>query len=111
MNIPMSSVRQSDSSTFCLHGCDQWISGGLSIAVSYGLWAPSSFDGESWGTACRAERASVSVVVMQPPDQKSVIAWPRPHKGNVGNDAVVNLKWSTEEERAEALRIIGSIRR
>lgn len=111
LSIPADFARPKERVAWCLHGCDEWAKDGLLVAISYGIWAPSSFEGELWRRACVIGRPGVSVVVMESTSENSLLAWPRPSKRNHGNDTVVRVTWSTVAERQDVLRILGSIRK
>jgi hypothetical protein len=112
MSIPQAMTRISDPKTFCVHGCDGWRDDHLEVKISYGLWDGTSFSTERWSTACVLKRSALRVVVMNESEKNSLVVWPislpRP---KIGQEAVVNMQWSTDAGRLEAFRVLGSIKR
>jgi hypothetical protein len=111
--IPADMQQIHDPKVFCIHGCEQWARRTLKVAVSHGIWGPSSFDDQSWATACVEKRGMLRVVLMPSTESSNhrVVVWPVNDTSTQSTeDILLNVQWSDSADEADARKVIASVR-
>ncbi len=104
-------VAKSPNVEDCIHGCEEWSGDGTSVLVSYGYWGESSFDDDSWKSACRVARVGFSLVLMPSPDERTVVIWPvRDGMPTTLTDFVVRVGTAAAPASVTAEQLAGSVR-
>jgi len=111
--IPPGMQEIHDPKVFCVHGCELWARKTFKVLVSHGIWGPSSFDDESWATACVEKRGTLRIVLLPSKDSSNhmVVVWPvndTPTQST--EDILLNVQWSDSADEADAAKVIASVR-
>src|SRR3954453_10345718 len=110
-SLPPGAQPVSEPQTFCIHGCEQWSRGSLTITVSHGIWGPESFSDEDWTTACVRRRGRLRIVEMAP-DKNTTLLWPSEDGSTTlsTTDFILSVKFTDERDKKDAILVIGSLR-
>ena len=92
--VPPGTVRKPSPLGTCSHGCEDWTNGGLTVRATKGTWGESSFGDAHRRHACALREGVVTLVVMRPPERRSVTVWSlrggRPTKDTT---SIVEVMW------------------
>ena len=107
--VPPGTIRKRSPMGTCLHGCEDWTNGGLTVRATNGSWGEGSFSESLRRNACALRKQGTTLIVMKSPSERSAVVWTlrggRPTKNMT---SILEVRWTASTaEWADA--VIGSI--